>query len=229
MGTYLVDYENVHSDGLNGIQNLSKNDCVVVFYSNSAGRIDIDVLVNIKAKIKFVKAESGTSNALDFQLVTYLCRIAKRRKKYFIVSADKGFTPVINMLHNYGIYVEECTSIRATTEPKFEELKEEASNIVQIERVQNDNSSKDEETFYENKLAENDPVTEMAVIIMDKLGVYPAEDMMDMVIKGLKTTYSKSEFYLYCTQNMGPAAGQTFYSKLKKVYPEMLQLAYLVS
>ncbi len=231
MGIYLVDYENVHCDGLNGIAELSKHDSVVIFYSTSAYTIDINVLVNTKAKIKFVKAECGTANALDFQLVTFLCRNAKKSKKYYVVSGDRGFIPAINMLHEYDITVDEIPCIRAAIEKNKEERKEagDTDNIIQIDLAQNDNTSKGIGTYYENKVAENDPVTEIGVIIMNKLGVYPAQDMMDMVIKGLKTTYSKTEFYLYCTQNMGPAAGQTFYSKLKKVYPEMVQLSYLVS
>ena len=231
MRTFLVDYENVHCDGLNGITELNKHDTVVIFYSNCAYSIDINVLANTKAKIKYIKAECGTANALDFQLVTFLCRTAKKNKKYYVVSCDKGYMPAINMLREYGITVEEIRCIRASIDKNMNERKEYSSsdNIIQMDLVQTDNNSNGNGTYYENKVAESDPVTEIGVIIMDKLGVYPAQDMMEMVIKGLKTTYNKAEFYLYCTQNMGPEAGQTFYSKLKKVYPDMVQLSYLIS
>ena len=35
MGIYLVDYENVHNDGVTDIQKLSASDRVVIFYGDS--------------------------------------------------------------------------------------------------------------------------------------------------------------------------------------------------
>ena len=35
MKIFLIDFENVHSDGLNGVDLLSENDEVVIFYSNN--------------------------------------------------------------------------------------------------------------------------------------------------------------------------------------------------
>ena len=36
MAIYLIDYENVNMDGLNGIQDLSETDQVYIFYSDNA-------------------------------------------------------------------------------------------------------------------------------------------------------------------------------------------------
>lgn len=130
METYLVDYENVGSSGLDGIKDLTKLNRVVVFYSSSVGKIDINAFANVQAKLKFIKAECGTANALDFQLVTYLCINAKKRNKYFIVSVDRGYTPVINMLKEFGISVEEISSIGAAIGNKTEDPKENADNIT---------------------------------------------------------------------------------------------------
>ena len=38
MGIYLVDYENVHNDGVTDIQKLSASDRVVIFYGDSIDR-----------------------------------------------------------------------------------------------------------------------------------------------------------------------------------------------
>ena len=180
MGIYLVDYENVNCPGLNGIEELSKKDVVIVFYITSANRIDISVFKKIRAKISFILAESGTANALDFQLVTYLCRNAKKRKDYYIVSGDKGYSPVIHMLQEEGICVTEVPCIRAALANSNYETLIETNNIIPLEIAQKQTTEESGKTFYESKVEENDPVTEIAVIIMSKLGVYPADDMREL-------------------------------------------------
>ena len=39
MATYLIDYENVKSEGIKGIAQLSEEDRVVIFYSHNADTI----------------------------------------------------------------------------------------------------------------------------------------------------------------------------------------------
>ncbi len=39
MAIYLIDYENVNMDGLNGIQDLSEADEVYIFYSDNANKL----------------------------------------------------------------------------------------------------------------------------------------------------------------------------------------------
>ena len=44
MTVYLVDFENVRSGGLRGVEELSEGDKVVIFYSKNADAITFDVL-----------------------------------------------------------------------------------------------------------------------------------------------------------------------------------------
>ena len=226
---YLVDFENVHDLGLDGICELHRRDLVVIFYSNNANKIVLDAFTNTKATIKFIKVECGTSNALDFQLVGYLCRKAKKWNKYYIVSKDKGYTPVIRLLANEGIKVFEANTIKAFLEKSETSVASDSEKIISMDAHQNTKYIEKDNSYYEEKIAENDPITEIAVIIMEKIGVYPADDMMQLIIEGLQTTVTKSDFYIFCTKNMGQAAGQTFYSKVRKVYGDMKALAELVS
>lgn len=39
MATYLIDYENVNKDGLNGVSKLTEQDRVIIFYSERADRM----------------------------------------------------------------------------------------------------------------------------------------------------------------------------------------------
>ena len=75
MAIYLIDFENVHSDGLKGIEQLAENDICYVFYSEHAGVLTFNIhkkIIDSKAKIYYVEAQVGMKNALDFQLVSYL-------------------------------------------------------------------------------------------------------------------------------------------------------------
>ena len=75
MTVYLVDFENVRSSGLKGVENLSDDDKVVIFYSKNADAITFDVhmlLSKSMAEIETYMILRGGRNSLDFQLSTYL-------------------------------------------------------------------------------------------------------------------------------------------------------------
>ena len=91
----MIDYENVNTDGLNGISRLSAEDTVIIFYSENADRMTFGLhrrLNESKATIDIRKVDVGGSNALDFQLGTYLGYLIalNREEQYCIVSNDRG-------------------------------------------------------------------------------------------------------------------------------------------
>ncbi len=99
MAIYLIDYENTKN--LSGINNLSADDCVVIFYSNKANSLSFDAHKEImlsNAKVEYKYVDVGSQNALDFQLSSYLGYIIKQNEntecKIYIVSKDKGFSHV---------------------------------------------------------------------------------------------------------------------------------------
>ena len=111
---YLVDYENVKNQGLNGIQDLRGENVVCIFYSrNAPGNFTLDQQRQISeanAKIVYLKVEVGTKNALDFQLSSYLGKIIaenhNRPCNYYIVSNDRGYTSLVPFWHEGNIDVE---------------------------------------------------------------------------------------------------------------------------
>ena len=73
MNYYLVDFENVKKDGLDGIHKLESEDRVCIFYSKNADSITFDQhkrLIESKADIELCKVDVGSKNALVFQLAT---------------------------------------------------------------------------------------------------------------------------------------------------------------
>ena len=78
MSSYYIDYENVHNEGLGGIEKLGAGSRVCLFYSCKADTLKIDVvrqLMGCAAEIRFEKIDTGVENALDFQLITALQRM----------------------------------------------------------------------------------------------------------------------------------------------------------
>ena len=75
MSIFLVDYENVSASGLDGLEKLTEEDVVYIFYTENADRLTFDAhrrLLESRAAVRYYKVESGTKNALDFQLVSFL-------------------------------------------------------------------------------------------------------------------------------------------------------------
>ena len=101
MATYLIDYENVKSEGIKGIAQLSEEDRVVIFYSHNTDTITfeaMDMIFNSKAQVSKYKILCGGKNALDFQLSTYLGYLIHEAKDsyFYIISKDNGFKHVVD-------------------------------------------------------------------------------------------------------------------------------------
>jgi hypothetical protein len=101
MRVFLIDFENVHSEGMTGVDHLTDADEVVIFYSNNADSVSFDILHKLmfcKSKLSYYKIKRGGKNALDFQLSCYLgYRICKDPEaEFFIISKDNGYDFVLD-------------------------------------------------------------------------------------------------------------------------------------
>ncbi len=113
MKYYFVDYENVHSEGFIGIDGIAKNDTLYLMYTEQCKTFSLEVLEKIiRRKINFevYKVGSGSKNALDFQLSSFMGYIiAKNEDKeciFYIVSKDTGFDHLIDFWRKKGVNVE---------------------------------------------------------------------------------------------------------------------------
>ena len=97
MNYFLIDFENVRSDGIKTIAQIKAEDTVIIFYSEQCKSIALDVIEEItknNVKLKCFKVTIGAKNALDFQLSSYLVYLIGNESgeaKYYIVSNDKGY------------------------------------------------------------------------------------------------------------------------------------------
>ena len=109
MKIYLVDFENVKSKGLEGIDKLEETDNVIIFFSENSDTLSFEMhqkVLSSKADIEYFKVSVGGKNALDFQLSTLLgFMVAKETYTHiFVISNDKGF----DFLHAFwcGKYID---------------------------------------------------------------------------------------------------------------------------
>ena len=103
MAIYLIDYENVYIEGLRGIELLTEEDTLHIFYTQNRCGLTFGLyeqLLACQAKVKLnevdvsPKNSDPVKNALDIQLMMFLGYLigAKSAEQLYIVSRDKDFT-----------------------------------------------------------------------------------------------------------------------------------------
>lgn len=131
MSVYLIDYENVRSDGIRGVDTLSENDEVYIFHSMNADTLTFDAhdqLLASRASVFRYKIQKGGKNALDFQLSSFLGYLISEKKSssFYIISNDNGFNFVMefwkNQQKDLNVSIVRASSIEKTflteTEPE---------------------------------------------------------------------------------------------------------------
>ncbi len=106
MAAYYVDYENVGSNGLLGLEKLTKEDRLILFFSDHADTIKMEIvqaLMKTPCQIEFYKIERGTQNALDFQLITMLYTVETGKEPCYIISKDNGYDASIKMAQRLNL------------------------------------------------------------------------------------------------------------------------------
>ena len=112
---YYIDSENVGDSWIELLDELTQLDSrLIVFYTKHSPRMTYQQtiqLMNSANKPEFIECHEG-SNALDFQLVSYLgyelC--ADRTKEMIIVSKDTGFDAVVHFWQERGMQVKRVAS-----------------------------------------------------------------------------------------------------------------------
>ncbi len=102
MAIYLVDYENVYIEGLTGIEQLTEEDTLHIFYTQNRCGLTFGLyrqLIDCKARVELdevsvsPKHNEPVKNALDIQLMMFAGFLigSKSTDKLYIVSKDKDF------------------------------------------------------------------------------------------------------------------------------------------
>ena len=101
MSVYLIDYENVHYAGWDGIDKLTNKDEVILFYSENASTIPMELhiqVVNSGANLRYIHVAKTAKNYLDFQLSALSGYLVAQtnQTEFVVVSKDTGFNAVVD-------------------------------------------------------------------------------------------------------------------------------------
>lgn len=132
MKVFLVDYENVHETGLEGIDLLTDADKVIIFHGPIKETVDLSIVKSIvksKAEFDFIGTKRTADNYLDFQLSTYLGYFINQHPKaeFHIISKDADYDAVIDFWKdNKKLKIHKQPSISG----KIKELKNDKSKKI---------------------------------------------------------------------------------------------------
>lgn len=233
MATYLIDFENVGSDGLCGTESLSENDNVFIFYSSNSGRISMKMhqcICSSKANFRYFEISVGGKNALDFQLSTFLGYLISRNEKeeIYIISKDRGFRHILNFwteqaeeLSVNGFSLIQKTSINAENplEDPSQQSGEAEADISDDENSSDAKNTEPSESDQVRALIQSlDDVSTHAILykkLIYKLGHEKGAELYRKL--GITTSLSKQEFHRKMVAEYGQANGSAIYNKLKKL------------
>ena len=136
---YLIDYENVHGDGLAGCQNLQKTDHIVIFFTQNAKNIDMrDIKDHGTADLDMIEVPAGKQSA-DMHIGSYLGYLAGKKGKnccVVIISKDNDFDNVIRFWkQKTGIVASRNEQIKKKpiSKPKTSKQKSTTENMSVVE------------------------------------------------------------------------------------------------
>lgn len=147
MAIYLVDYENVYIEGLQGIERLTEEDTLHIFYTQNRCGLTFglyEALLACKASIQLkevavsLKNSDPVKNALDLQLTMFAGYLvgAHKSEQIFVVSKDKDFLLSLEFyaqfIQDESISLRLVPSVEASFLPDELEETEEAAELEQM-------------------------------------------------------------------------------------------------
>ena len=96
---YLIDFENVHEEGLSGSNKLGTHDHIHIFSTKNAPSISFEKLAPLNSTNHFTHVIPAGSQSLDMHLVAYLGYLIGSNNnncRYVIVSKDNDYDNIIS-------------------------------------------------------------------------------------------------------------------------------------
>ena len=215
MTTYLIDFENVKSKGLVGIEAVSKQDKVIILYSENSDTISFDMhqkVLESDADIEYMKVRVGLKNALDFQLSTLLgYMVAKGENSHiFVISNDKGFDRLHDFWTGNEINENGCIVYRTQNIAKATEMIDKKANDTATENADAQVGSEDTAVVTQEQAVINDtsvvikktpvrrgrrPQKSLTELITELLGDSCNADDIEQIKVCLLNAESKEDFH----------------------------------
>lgn len=208
----LIDFENVNYSGLEGLDLLTENDSITIFYSNKCPNIirkHMNEIITSGCKFEICKLKNMRQNGLDFYIATCVGEVfANNRSECVgIVSADKGFDSVLDYWHmrlNNPKQLVKCSSVAKCMYTCVEDSPRRSAALTEYQKV----SLKDEYDHYMARIELVDKIT--------KLFENSEQKFLLKEIVGLVLDYkTPKERYVEALKKFGRQDGLCVYRVLK--------------
>lgn len=216
---YLIDFENVGNEGMNGCESLTSNDNIYLFYTENVKSIDVNIIGNHGgAKFYVLKVPAGKQST-DMHLVSFLGYLIGVNKdsesKYVIISKDTDYDNVIKFWkEKKKLSVSRAEKIAGAKKKSDNEKK--ADNQVQKDDVktQNIGDIKKESAQKKTNTQLNNEIQQE--LKKDKLSVEAMGFVTSNVLKHIGQENNKNTVCQIFTDKFGQAQGVDLYKKIEK-------------
>lgn len=211
---FMIDFENTGSGGLKGVEYLSREDTLCIFFSQCCGKIEHGVLrqiMNSRCSVEGVKLTRNGKNALDFYIASRLGEVfgSGYEGAVAIVSRDKGFKAVQdywkqsdagrkNVILNVSI--EQCIASAAEDNARTRKIREDIRSVT-----------------VDYLLEEAKKRSVLHQRIGDRFSEHICEEDMTAVTEILAAAPGKRAVYLACLKAFGKDKGRQIYRKAKEI------------
>ena len=208
MRIFLIDTENVHHHGLDGIEKLDDTDLVYVLSTPTfkKEKIEGDLLLKVmSSKANFHVDDltsNGSKNYLDFQLCTILGQLMERyvNAEAVIISKDNGYTAVMDYWKKNNRVINKAESIQDFFAPKpavVEKAKLDPSDTKGVAQYQKQIATIIQQQFPEKKKG---TITKQS--------------------KAAANKHTKKELKTYCANSLGDnESNYQLYSRICQIWP----------
>lgn len=212
---YLIDYENVHSEGLSGCQSLTKTDHIVIFFTQNAKSIDMSTISNHGAAVlEMVEVPAGKQSS-DMHIGSYLGYLAgkfEKNCKAVIISKDTDFDKVIKFWKDkVGINASRKQQIKSAPAKSITPAKTTTAKTSAVKTSE----SKENTTSAKSKNSVNVEIQKA----LSKEGI--KNDVISYVastaVKNLNVKNGKQQTYRTIVAKYGQNKGLELYTYIKKL------------
>ena len=231
---YLIDYENVGSEGFKGCEKLRETDIIHLFYTDNSRKIDLDI-INDHGESKLITHKVPTGNqSADMHLGSYLgyligkeCTGQDEECKIVVISKDTGFDHIIEfwkaeenvkISRNEKISGKQVqTRKQVKTDQKTEKQLNEQSEKQSVKQSENQNTKKPKQKIIDMK-AGTKRLQQELILVLDKAGM-PKEVVnyvSTTVEKNAEDKNRKQQIYRSIISKYGQTKGLNIYNHIKK-------------
>lgn len=214
---YLIDYENVNSDGLCGCNKLTASDSIIIFFTKNAKKIDMSEIANHgDASLKMIEIPAGRQS-VDIHIGSYLGYICGKNEgkncNVVIISKDTDFDNVIKFWKDRAkISISRVQQIKASiAEASTTNQEQPLSKCDKLTDVNNSNTAAPRG---HDKTAMNNEIMQL----LSKSGYSNdiANYVASTVVKNMGEKNGKQQIYRSIISKYGQTEGLAVYNQIKK-------------